>query len=113
MTALPDRVIALVGFVADDLADGSRKILKEQASQAFIVHESPGRMLEVRLPPDVPVLSVGDGPLPPATVVDRGDRTVGEFIVWVKGGRLDLLERPWFTDEAPDAWPDVSQLRYG
>ena len=35
----------------------------------------------------------------------------GEVLVWIEDGLLSSAEYAWYTDEAPDAWPDPALVR--
>lgn len=112
MNGLPMPYAALVERAASRCPPDVRVSLRAQLATAQVTSEVPGRMLDVQVPGSVPSVPAPDGPLRPIpTVVDDGEAT-GELLVWVKGGRLVGLERPWWTDEAPTDWPSPDDLRF-
>jgi hypothetical protein len=80
---------------------GEVRVLVQQADSASVESETPGTFIDLVVPEPVPAL-LPDGPLHPIpSVLDE---------IWVEGGRLTGVERPWFTDDAPDLWPDAARL---
>jgi hypothetical protein len=52
-----------------------------------------------------------DGPVPiEANTYDDAGEYTGEFLVWVKDGRLSALEYATISDEAPTELPDPAQV---
>ena len=71
-----------------------------------------GTMIDIRTAPGAPPAAVGDGPLDGRyIVVDGSGGPTGEVLVWVENGLLSSAEYAWYTDEAPDAWPDPALVR--
>lgn len=102
---LVDRAVA---EVPADIAEAVRG----QAVRARVVAEVEGRRIDVEEPDDVLLVPAADGPLRPVmSVVGPDGQPIGELLVWVRGGRFTGLERPWWTDEAPDRWPAPEDVR--
>jgi hypothetical protein len=71
-----------------------------------------GTMLEIRTAAGSPTVALADGPLDGRyLVVDDSGAPTGEVLVWIEDGRLSAAEYAWYTDEAPDAWPDPARVR--
>lgn len=52
-----------------------------------------------------------DGPLPVDAEVFDNDQSLGELLIWVRGGKLDLLEFAWWSDDRPAMLPAPSSIR--
>lgn len=108
---VPPSALALIRAVAERLRDSEARALANQAERATVLDEVPGRMLDISVPDDVALLRIPDGPVKPIPAVhDESGEMIGEVLLWVAAGRLVGVERPWFTDEPPDVWPEVSAL---
>ena len=72
-----------------------------------------GPLTLLELAPVAPVAPapVADVPLPVSVTVLQTGVPVGELLVWVTNGVLSGLEFAWWTDDPPDALPEVEDLR--
>jgi hypothetical protein len=52
-----------------------------------------------------------DGNVASCVVEDSSGEATGFLELWVENGVLSALEHPWVTDEMPQAFPSVEQLR--
>ena len=114
MTAdkLPGRLVSLIFRIAEHLPLPEGPALCAQAESANIVDEVPGRSIDVTVPRYVDRVALPDGPVHPIPAVMDGGDVVGELIIWVRDGYLIGAEQPWFGDEPPNAWPEVTALDY-
>lgn len=110
---LPPYILSLLNRILDNLPAGISEVLAKQVERARLVDETPGRWARFAVPEEVEKVVLPDGPLReiPA-IVDSNGTLTGELIVWVTGGRISDLERPWYTDQAPDSWPDPENLDF-
>jgi hypothetical protein len=100
---VPPAVLALIRAIAERLPEDEDRALVHQAERAAVLDEVPGRMLDVRVPEETAPLHVSDGPVEPIPALhDESGNIVGELLIWVTGGRLVGVERPWFTDVPPE-----------
>jgi hypothetical protein len=110
---VPPEVVELIRAVAAHLPEAVGRVLVQQAEHASVEAETPGRLIDLVVAAPVPDLHLPDGPLRPIpSVLDETGVIIGEVIIWVEGGRLTGVERPWFTDDAPALWPDVATLDF-
>lgn len=102
---------AALGRVLVELGGETARVLEAQASQARVIRDVPGRMVDLEVPAGSPPCDCSNGPLPArAAVVRQGGQLVGELIVWVRDGLLVGVEQAWFTDEPPTHWPSAEEL---
>ena len=86
-------------------------MLAAQADAARVRSFSPA-YVEVDIPDDSPAGPWPDGPLSLSpTVVDDQGEAIGSILIWIAGGRISLLEQPWYTDEPPGSWPPAERVR--
>ena len=110
---MPPEVVELIRAIASRLPEAVGRVLVQQAESASVESETPGRFIDLVVPGPAPALLLPDGPLRPIpSVLDEAGVITGEVIIWVEGGRLTGVERPWFTDDAPDLWPDAATLDF-
>lgn len=111
-TPLPEHLVRLLRRATADVSPDVAGAVDAQAARAVVVAHVEGRSVDVAVPDDVPPVPAADGPLRPVvSVVDATGEATGELLVWVRGGRLVGLERPWWTDEPPTSWPGPDDLR--
>lgn len=110
---LPAHVLELIERAVSHCSPEIASTVTRQASKALLVSETAGRRLDVSVPMNSVLIPAPNGPLRPIPGVETitGEST-GELMVWVRDGLLIGLERPWWTDEAPDEWPGVEDLRF-
>lgn len=62
---------------------------------------------------DSPRARLPDAPLPIEAFYLNDDCDIaGEIMIWMKSGRIDSLELPWFTDAMPNELPRTDQLLF-
>ncbi|WP_185020959.1 hypothetical protein [Curtobacterium sp. PhB78] len=44
--------------------------------------------------------------------MDDDSKVSGEMMIWMKKGKVDSLELPWFTDAMPNELPRTDQLLF-
>jgi hypothetical protein len=106
---LPQRVRDLVLFVGSRLPPDVFEALTAQVALAVGSSWGP-TLIEVALPPDVPLMKVSDGQLPVAGFVLGGDIRVGRIIVWVEQGKVSAVEQKPLDGVAPLDWPCPSSV---
>jgi hypothetical protein len=94
------------------MIEGGGEALAEQARVARVKSLSP-TYIEVDISGECPTGPWSDGPLPLSpTVLDEQGEAIGSIFVWVAGGRLSLLEQPWYRDEPPTDWPSLERVEW-
>jgi hypothetical protein len=62
---------------------------------------------------DSPRARLPDAPLPIEAFYLNDDCDIaGEIMIWMKSGRIDSLDLPWFTDAMPNELPRTDQLLF-
>ena len=92
--------------------DGSAE-LKRQVAEAVVL-TSDIFFTRLAVGSDAASSSYPDGPLPieALVVTDSGD-VYGELLIWVKNGRLEGLEFPWWSEANPTELPQVNRILIG
>ena len=110
---MPPYILSLLNRILENLPGDISEVFAKQVECARLVDETPGRWARFEVPQEVEKVVLPDGPLReiPA-IVDSNGTLIGELLVWVTGGLISDLERPWFTDEAPNSWPDPDSLDF-
>lgn len=68
-------------------------------------------MLRLVTGEDAIPVAIADGPLPGRAIVNNENgATMGELIIWIEDGLLDVLEYAWVTDHAPSSLPRIDQV---
>lgn len=68
--------------------------------------------LELAVSPVAARADCPDGKVPVDAVIwSASGETTGFILVWTHGGYLVTLERTWVTDEMPEGFPALEQLR--
>ena len=108
---LPEAVVQILEAMSS-LIDGGGDVLAAQARVARVTSFSP-TYIDVDVPDDCPTGPWPDGPLPlsPTVVGDRGE-VIGSLLIWIAGGRISLLEQPWYTEEPPTSWPSLERVQW-
>ncbi len=105
-----ERVRSLLLAYLDTLPAQRTAVLRQQAEAVRAVHETAPRIWDVVLA-EAPRADFADGPLP-GSLAYRTDEAplAGEVLVWMRDGRIDSVELPWFTTEMPAGLPRPEQL---
>jgi len=102
---LKNVVIAAASFVEQGA------VLIRQGDEAQFTSYSP-TYVDVEVEQRVPDGPWRDGPLPvDVDVIDDDGNAVGEILIWIKNGRIELFEQVWWTDYSPESWPDSDHIR--
>lgn len=87
-------------------------VLAVQSANAAVVPSAIPTFLEFRVEGKAAPAAVPDGPLDTRMlVVDSGNQSTGEVILWVEAGRLSALEFAWYSDQTPQQLPFPWQIR--
>lgn len=101
-------IISLIGHVGARLG-AARTALMHQARLAIVTSYSP-TALRVEVPPGAPLVEAADGPIPGRALVYGVGGVTSEIMVWIRGGKLIMLEQPWYTDNPPVEWPTAEMV---
>ena len=88
----------------------------ELRAQVLHTAVTPGAypsFLNLKVADSVPRSSITTSPLPVRVIVGAPGAEIGELLVWVECGFLSGLEYAWYTEDRPQALPDVESLRLG
>jgi hypothetical protein len=112
--ALTDRESAILTRLLSVPFDGAADLLTQipfaQATGSWgTTVNSPS--IDLQVSPTARSAGCPDGPVPiEANTYDDSGEYAGEFLVWVKNGRLSALEYATISDEAPAELPDPAQV---
>jgi hypothetical protein len=108
--SLPEAIRRVLEAMSAVLESGG-EVLAAQAHAARVRSFSP-TYIELDIPAACPGGPWPDGPLSLSpTVVDDQGEAIGSILIWVAGGRISLLEQPWYTDEPPSSWPPMERVQ--
>lgn len=107
------RVRSLLLAYLDTLPARWTAVLRQQAEAVRAVRETAPRIWDVVLA-EAPRADFADGPLPGSLAYRTEEAPLaGEVLVWIRDGRIDSVELPWFTTEMPAGLPRPEQLIRG
>ena len=107
MNLTPEQYAALV-FLAEQQNDEAVRV--QMANLEAAGTDSTHTKLQIRQP--VPRTQLPDGPAPRAiAVTDAHGQVTGELLLWIRDGRIDNVEQPWFGDAPPTALPRRDRVR--
>lgn len=109
---LSSHLIALIERIAEFIPESDSAALLTQSRCAVVVSEIPGRMLDVEVPAGMSPVSLPEGQMRPHPSAVIDGQLVGELMVWASLRVPQGLERLWYTDEAPNAWPETNLLKF-
>lgn len=104
--------------------DNVKKIIRHILSRSgltdtSVLEDQADRITSTSGPPTMTTLTIEDGartqrpdgPLPVDAEVFDNDLSLGELLLWVRDGKLDLLEFAWWSDDRPAALPTLSAIK--
>lgn len=108
---LPKSILDLIVKTTEGLGEAS-ELIKRQAQAARVVRFSPTN-IDVVVPGQSELIPLSNGPITSYGIVNAKGDIVGQVLIWVAKGIFIGMEQDWYTEETPEKWPLVEDIRWG